>query len=508
VPHLVRSLAKDDIWFRYTVLEALSKIGRPVPIDVIAPLAGENLLKKAVFDCLGAIGGAEAACFLVEGLKERVKNAREAAATALIRVRERLATDVAHRMVDTRLREFAGSPFVEGLLASMDTSDRGLKEALVGIVGLIGDERAVGRLLNGCRDENLRNHCLLAFGNMGKAGTESLLNGFSAADDEERCFIVYVCGELRYEECGSLLREAMHGDSPLLRKLAAGTAGKIGLTSLIDEMVLLLEDWEPKVRQAAIEALSRLAERDRDSVLRIAADLAGAKAAEKRRFAAMLFAALGDAEKLSLLIKDEDAVVRKAAVDALAELKSSPGISCLVMALADEDVDVRIAAAGALGEIGGDDVLQPLLLALKDEDSWVKCAALKGLGRLRSEKALPAIVDMLHVSEGLELISALETVAQIGGERVGEIVRTGLENADEEVVKAAIEILVRNGDDWIDGYGEKLRSHAHWDVRRSFVLALSTQRGVLALPLLESMLQTESDKLVKETLIESIGRLR
>lgn len=508
VPHLVQTLAKNDVWLRFTVLEALSRIGRPVPLDLVAPLAGENLLKKAVFDCLGAIGGAEAVPLLIEGLKERVKSARESAACALVKVRERLPADLAASFADAGLRELAGSPFVDGLLASMEGNDRGLKEAIVKILGLIGDERAVARLLHGCREERLRKHCLLAFQNMGEAGTASLLSAFPTADEEERCFIAYVCGELRYGGCAALLREGMRGDTPMLRKVSVLAAGKTGLTALIDDVVLLLEDGEPAVREGAVEALSRLAEVDRGAVLRVALELAGAKPAEQRRFAAILLAALGDAEKLSLLIKDEDAMVRKAAVASLAELKTAAAVPHLVMALADEDVDVRSATAAALGDIGGDAVLGPLLLALNDEDTWVKCAALRSLGRVGSDRALPAIVGMLESLEGLELISALEAVAEIGGDAVPGIVRKGLENRDEEVVKAAIGILARDGDDWIDAYGEQLLAHPHWDVRRTFINAMAGQRGERALPRLRSALETEPDALVKETIADIMDRLR
>ena len=508
VSPLVQALAKSDVWLRYTILEALSRIGKPVPIEVIIPLAAENLLKKAVFDCLGTIGDAEAVPILVEGLKEKVRNAREAAATALIKVRERLPDDLAARSMDTRLKALAGTPFVDGLLASLETSDRGLKEALVRILGLIGDDRSTARLLHGCRDDRLRRYCLLAFGNMGEAGTRSLLQAFPTADDEERCFIAFVCGELKYSGCAPLLRAGMADECAMLRKVCAVAAGKIELASLIEDLVPLLEDDETDVREGAIEALSRLAAREGAQVLGIANELAGADTFEERRFAAILYAALNDAEKLSLLIKDENAAVRKAAVDSLAELKSPVAVPHLVMALADEDADVRIAAAGALGEIGGDNVLEPLFLALKDEDPWVKCAALKSLGKLGSDRALAEIVETLEHGEGLVVISALETVAEIGGEKVSELVKKGLGNPDEEVVKAAIEILSRDGDGWLDEYGDKLLAHPHWDVRRSVIMAMAAHRGERALPRLRSVLETESDDLVKETITEIMDRFQ
>ncbi len=508
VPFLVQALAITDIWLRYTILEALGRIGKPVPIDVIRPLAGENLLKKAVFDCIGEIGDLDAVPMLVEGLKEKVRNARDAAVQAVIKLRERLSADLAARRVDARLGELAGTPFVDGLHASMETSDRSLKDALVRILGLIGDERSTALLLHVCRDERLRRQCMLAFENMGKAGALSLVRAFPDAADEERCFIAYVCGELKYDGCASLLRKGLLDENPMLRRVCAVAVGKIGITALLDDLVRLLDDSEADVREGGIDALSRLAERDGESVLRIAADLACAHTSEKRRSAAVLYSALNDAEKLSLLVKDEDAVVRKTAVNSLAELKSPAAVSHLVMALADEDADVRIAAARALGEVGGGDVLDPLLLALNDEAPWVKCAVLASLAKLKNDRAVPAIMEIVEHGAGLVVISALEALAEIGGEKVPGLVKKGLDNADEEVVKAAIEILSRNGEDWLDEYGRKLLSHPHWDVRRSFIVAMVAHRGEETLPLLRSLLITESDVLVKETITDLMDRFQ
>ena len=505
---LVRSLAKPDIWFRYTVLESLGKIGMPVPIDVIRPLAAENLLKKAVYDCIGAIGDADAVPLLVEGLKERVKNSREAAAVALMKVRSRLSAVDGERLVDTPLAGLAGTPYVDGLLASVETSDRGVKESLVRILGAIGDERSGPCLLHGCRDERLRSHCLAAFEKMGDTGACYLLAAFPGADTEERCFIAYLCGELRYRGSASLLRSGMAGDSPLLRRVCAQAAGKIGLTDLVDDLVRLLDDSEQGVRESGVDALSRMADADRKRVQKVAADLACSDSAEKRRFAAILLAGLKDADRLSLLMKDEDAAVRKAAMNSLAELKTPAAVPHLIMALADEDADVRIASATALGEIGGEDVLTPLVLALKDEDLWVRCVALKSLGKLGDERAAPAIAEAFAQGEGLVLISALEALADIGGESVLKFLRQGLENSDEEVVKAAIELLSRRGDDWLDQYAGRLLSHPHWDVRRSFVTALAALRGVESLTLLRTALQTETDPLVREAITEIMGRFQ
>jgi HEAT repeat protein len=506
VQPLVQALAKSDVWLRFTILEALGRIGRPVPMAVIAPLARENLLKKAVFDCLGAIGGDESVSILVEGLKERVRSAREAAVLALARVKARLGDGTALRSLELQLAGLAGTPYLEGLLVSLETSDRSLKESLVNILGLIGDERTAMRLLHGCRDDMLRRQCLLAFAQMGETGTKSLLRSFPTADDEERCFIAYVCGELKYEGAVPLLREGLRDGNPLLRRVSAAAAGKIGAAGLLGDLVPLLDDSTPEVREGTVESLSRLAGKAPEDVADIAGNLAGTENAEKRRFAAMLYAALDDAEKLSLLIKDEDAQVRTTAVKALADLRSAASVPHLVMALADEESDVRIAAAGALGEIGGDGVLDPLNLALKDEDPWVVCAALKSFGRMKDARAVSAIVGLLEQGTGLVAISALETLAEIGGSEAGVCVRKGLDSTDEEVVKTAIGILARDGAEWLDDNAARLLAHPHWDVRRSIIQVLADQWGARALPLLRTALETETDDLVRELITGIVDR--
>jgi HEAT repeat protein len=506
LPALLQALARDDIMLRFTILEAIGKIGRPVPVSAIAPLAQENILKKAIYDCLGAIGDVDGVPLLVEGLKDRARNAREAAVMGLVALRERLSAEIAGRLVDERLWALKGSPFVEKLLPSFETSDRSLKEALVKIFGIIGDERATSHLLHGCRDDSLRRYCLQAFKLMGEGGASSLIEAFPAADDDERCFIVYLCGELRYKGCISLLCEGMLDANPQLRKASVTAAGKTGLIVCINEINHLLDDSEAIVREGALEALYRLAEADRTAIAKITGKLASSEVPEKRRDAAILCTALADTEKLSLLIKDEDASVRTAAVSSLAGLKSAANVGHLVMALVDEDPDVRIAAAGALGVIGGENVVTPLLLALKDDDPRVTCAALKSLGKLRSDAALPAIVELIEHAEGLVMISTLETVAQIGGERATTLIEKALENPDEAVVKAAIDILCLDGDGWIHEHREKLLSHPHWDVRSSFVKAMAAQLGNKSLPYLRAALETESDDLVKGQIVEQMER--
>ena len=506
VPHLLQVLSANEPLLVFTVLEALAKIGAPVPLADLVPLAGQNLVRKPLYECLGAIGGAEAAPLLLEGLAGRARNAREAAALALVRLRGRLPGDQIAAAIDAPLRELAGSPAVEGLLASFDTADGAVKEALITLLGIIGESRAVGRLLRECRNERLARVCFQAFREMGQAGATALIEAYREAEEEERCIILHLCAELGLMESAPLARAALRESFPLLRRVAARAVGAIGLASLVDDVAPLLDDRDPEVREAARGALAALAQQNRERVAAVARLRAGAEDAAKRRDAALLYGALGDAERLSLLIKDESSQVRATAVKIVAGLGSAAAAGQLIMALVDEEPDVRIAAAGALGEIGGAAGAKALGHALQDENPWVCCAALRSLGKRRSAEAVPTIVDLLGRADTLVLITALETLAEIGGDEAFARIRSVLDHADEEVVKVAIDLLQRDGDGWLDEMRDRLLAHPSWAVRSSFIRAYAGQRGAAAVPPLRAALERETDELVRSQINDIVDR--
>jgi HEAT repeat protein len=135
VPHLLKTLERDDLLIRYAILEALVKIGTPVPLGYITPLAGDPLLKKALFECLGVIGDLASVIMLVEGLVDRARTVREAALTALDMIRERSSADDFKKIVVGKLKEFAGTESVEYLISMVDSSDFRIQSASLKLLG-------------------------------------------------------------------------------------------------------------------------------------------------------------------------------------------------------------------------------------------------------------------------------------------------------------------------------------------------------------------------------------
>ena len=507
LPQLLKVLGGGDLWLKFAVLDALSLIGTPVPLEVLAPLVQESLLRRAIYDCLGALGDAGCLPLLLKGVQDPARNAREAAAVALMRVRSRLAAADAQALVDLPLRTLNGTPAVEGLISSLDGNDPGVLDALARIIGIMGEERGVLGLLGAARQERLRGSCLQAFHGVGAAALPQLLSRFPQAHAPERAFIALVIGELGLAQGVDLVLDGLQDDTPQLRSACALALGRLAPAGAALKIARLLDDSAAEVREAALDALRLLSAREPAELARLCAGLAQSANPERRRDAARLLASLSDGERLSLLAKDEDASVRTAAVASLARVGLPQAVGCLVMALVDEEPQVRVAAALALGEIGGDQVLDPLLLALNDSDPWVQTASLKGLSALCDPRALPGVTALLAGARGPVLIAGLTTLAALGGAAELAPVREALGDPDEEVVQAAIGILAGRGSDWIADQRARLSDHPHWVVRRCFARAMTEALGRQALPFLQEALAKETDPLVKGEIAGLLGRL-
>ncbi|WP_328746908.1 HEAT repeat domain-containing protein [Geomonas anaerohicana] len=508
LPHLLKVLDGGEVWLKFTVLDALSSIGAPVPLAKLEPLLQEGLLRRATYDCLGILGDRKCLHLLLEGLHDKAKNAREAAAIALMRQRGRLSLQEQEELVDRPLRDLAGSATAKKLIDSLHGEEPVMISALAQLCGIMGDERAALPLVRVARADRLRGVCLEALRRIGEPVMPLLLEHFPFAIAAERAVVVHLIAETGRPGSDDLLFAALEDEGAEVRRCAAVALGRLAPQGAAPRVARLLDDEEPQVCEGALDGLQHLAARDAEGVSAICSELLRKRDARKRRDAAIILGALADGERLARLVKDEDATVRRAAVASLARVDLPQALGALTLSLSDEEPEVRAAAAQALAEKGGHEVLAPLCLALSDDDPWVQTAALKGLTAVGDPEALPGVTALLEQAQGPVLIAALSTLAALGGAQALGPVRQALYHDDEEVVEAAIGILAAHGTDWIAEHGQALLEHRHWMVRRSFVRALAQLQGGDALTVLDQALARESDPLVKGEIVELLDRLR
>ena len=110
----------------------------------------------------------------------------------------------------------------------------------------------------------------------------------------------------------------------------------------------------------------------------------------------------------------------------------------LVQAMKEETPNVRAAAARALGNMDAPEVVQPLIEGLADEDVWVRYFSARALGRRRSEESVEALKRVVEKEKFNHVrIAALDSLGQIGGERIAGIVAGLVKDDDPDVAHAA-----------------------------------------------------------------------
>jgi HEAT repeat protein len=448
-PLLQAVLSRDEVLFRFSALGALRLLAQPAEVpDALVQLAGQDVLKKAVYECLGSIADARTAPLLLEGFSCRQKTSRAASVKALYKIYRR-AENGSQLTIREALRSYAVDAVISNLLELCDGRDALLTDALLWICETTGNSRFIPLLLDAYSDDRTASGALSILKSFDRATLQDIFSRYSSAPESGRTGICILIAECGYTEFGAIIEEALHDPAVGVRRVAALAAGKLGLIASIAELAALIDDREPRVAAAAIAGLKSLSAVSRSSILAEVHKFSASPAPHQRKAAAALLASLGEYERLQQLLSDEDPLVRKAAATAAGECNSG-GEACsvlagsmLVAALADEDPDVRIAVADALGSLREGTTLDALECAMSDADIWVQSAVIKALAAISPSRA-DAIIHTIHTNaEGLLLITCLQILEETGGSGSEEIIRNALQNNDRDIVRQAAKSLER-----------------------------------------------------------------
>ena len=123
-----------------------------------------------------------------------------------------------------------GAPAVEPLCKLLQNENSRVRKLAVGVLGRIGDPRALEPLIDTLDDEdcNVQEEVVLALGKFGK------------------------------ERCSTLLQEALQHSEPEIRKAAARSIGKIKDPDGIDPLLAAIQDEDPSVQEEAAKAIARI----------------------------------------------------------------------------------------------------------------------------------------------------------------------------------------------------------------------------------------------------------
>ncbi len=493
VPALLQALEKNHHdFFRFNVLVALGRVGVPGPLPpVVAELASQEMLRLAVYDCLGRIGGdITAADILLDGVLTASPSVRMVAIRSLAAVLRNLEPLFRQSFLD-HLRSLSDDRLVEILLNAYGSGDPELAEAVVSLLDWLGDPRGVPALLHAMSDERLVHQAAAALENLGVAAVAPAVARFLSAEEAERVAICTLLGRLGQLDTPveETIKRALSDDAASVRCAAALAIQRVSSAELVSAMTTLLDDGDASVREAALQTLRAHSGSNSELIREITAQMVASEQPEQRQAATMLCAASNDCEQLARLVKDEDAEVREAGVRAIGRLCLKHFCSSLVMALVDESEGVRIAAAESLGGCSTPESgATSLRLALRDPSSWVQAAALRSLVRLVGAAAFPDTLELWQRGDEIAQLACLEAFDRIAAPAGFDVISQGLGLRDGEVLKSGITILARHVPGLLAPWMSHLLSHQDWDVRMSAV------RACAALP------RTERDVLLRMTL--------
>jgi HEAT repeat protein len=232
------------------------------------------------------------------------------------------------------------------------------------------------------------------------------------------------------EQAGAL-RAALADPLAAVRFRVLEALKRVGSEGDASECLRLLEDPDPSVRTAAIEAISKLDPDRAPALERLVSD----HAPQVRQALARHLGLLGEAS-VELLLADRHRAVREAAIAA-----SQPAqVETLIRLLAEDPVvEVRMAAARRLAEMGVGAGRRALVDALADPSAMVRSAALSSLrDALGHEGALSSLLDVLPSAPAKLREGIVHALSHLGAVEAEDVLVELTNDPDRDVRLAVV----------------------------------------------------------------------
>src|SRR5262249_41395033 len=134
-----------------------------------------------------------------------------------------------------------------------------------------------------------------------------------------------------------------------------------------------------------------------------------------------------DVDFLGEALSHRDAVVRRAAIDALASIGGKSAATFVAMSLPDEEQPVASAAVRALGKLGAAEHLG--LLAPTTKDPLRLASVLRSLKDADPERAFAAAKPLLRSQESAVAAAAVEVVGAVSVAASGEALMSAVDHS-------------------------------------------------------------------------------
>jgi HEAT repeat protein len=436
VDALIEIAESRDFFLAFVALDALAKIDDARIAPRMVPLLEDELLREPAINLLGQLGD-ESAIAPLTGLLNTPTAPTDSIADALAALSDRYEEQYGEGAYIAELasREISATG-VQNLLDALETPGKENLRSIALVLGWLkraGVDRALTRLMGRI---DLRDEIIEALVRHGPATLDLLMAQLTAEDLEVRRSAVVALGRIGDSSATAALVNTL-GDEALAID-AANALAQIGDPEAVDGLLNLIGNDDVSIRQAAVSALNSVIP---PSMSERIIPLLHDPDPNVRESAVKIAGYFGYPESVGALLelsRDSDERVRCAAIEHLPYVEDERAFDVLVQAIKAETPNVRAAAARALGTMDTPEAVQPLIEGLSDEDVWVRYFSARALGRRRSEESVEALERVIEKENFNHVrIAALDSLGQIGGQRIAGIVAGLIRDDDPDVAHAA-----------------------------------------------------------------------
>jgi len=421
-----------------------------------------------------------------------------------------------------------------------DTSeDREVKSVAIGSLGKIQDERAIEPLIEalGLPDPSTGQPLADTLAQFGEAVLQPLMKVLSSSKQEtQRFWAARILGGLKTHRATPTLLNALSDYSPKVRSEAALALGHFGAREAVYPLSkMLLEDSVPLVRDAAAEALGKIADDRALTALKEAlADLdyaarrramealerMGEKAVpfflealqgESKEAAAQAAAALERMGVVATWVEDLGGEKWQQAFELLTGVAKAGVVETLAHSLKHSQLPVRIRLCRILSEGASPRTFEALTeVAQKDTEWAARLEALLALLKLGDARSVSLLIHALSEEEETireRLLMALREAPRSQLEPLTDAVSALLQGSNLKIRAEAIKVLADTRTENLSAVLISSLSDAMAEVRREAALALQYYPNEEVVKALIAVLQ-DSDWEVRAAAVKSLGKLK
>ncbi|MCG2725611.1 MAG: HEAT repeat domain-containing protein [Elusimicrobia bacterium] len=226
-------------------------------------------------------------------------------------------------------------------------------------------------------------------------------------------------------------------DDPNIRRMGAVEFSRLRDKRAVEPLLKILKDKNAGVRTAAIDALGLL--RAKEALVEISELLIKDPDESVRHTAAISLSYIGGMEAGEALIKamdDKSVGVKYAAIRTIAVLRYTKAEAKLIKLLTNEDVNMRRSVINTLGQIRSIKSAKGISEYYNDKDIYTRREVAKALGEIGDEERCPILKNMLKDDEETVQIEAAYALAKMKDD-------SGLDRA-HKFIKSSDRLLKQN----------------------------------------------------------------